>query len=64
MLNVDDQADRAATANQVPFHLVDEASLGIDLTRNGSLKDVAPTMLGMLGIEQPNAMTGLDLRTT
>jgi 2,3-bisphosphoglycerate-independent phosphoglycerate mutase len=28
----------------------------------GSLRDIAPTMLGMLGINEPQEMTGQDLR--
>jgi bisphosphoglycerate-independent phosphoglycerate mutase (AlkP superfamily) len=30
--------------------------------RDGSLQDVAPTMLGLIGVPQPAAMTGTDLR--
>jgi bisphosphoglycerate-independent phosphoglycerate mutase (AlkP superfamily) len=30
--------------------------------RDGSLRDVAPTMLAILGLEQPPEMTGRDLR--
>jgi len=29
---------------------------------NGSLRDISPTVLGMLGIPQPKEMTGEDLR--
>jgi 2,3-bisphosphoglycerate-independent phosphoglycerate mutase len=52
----------AHTTNPVPFLLVDEDSVGAKLHSEGALEDVAPTMLGLLGIEQPEEMTGRDLR--
>jgi len=52
----------AHTTNPVPFHLIDEDSVGVKLREGGALADVAPTMLGLLGIEQPAEMTGRDLR--
>jgi len=52
----------AHTSNPVPFHLIDEASKGVKLREGGALEDVAPTMLGLLGIEKPREMTGRDLR--
>ena len=52
----------AHTTNPVPFHLVDEESIGMKLREGGALEDVAPTVLGLLGIEQPVEMTGRDLR--
>jgi len=52
----------AHTTNPVPFHLIDEASLGLKLRDGGALEDVAPTMLGVLELEQPQEMTGRDLR--
>ncbi|MGH9712778.1 MAG: 2,3-bisphosphoglycerate-independent phosphoglycerate mutase [Candidatus Acidiferrales bacterium] len=49
------------TTNPVPFILVtDEARA--QLKTGGSLRDIAPTMLGVLGIPQPSEMTGHDLR--
>ena len=52
----------AHTTNPVPFHLIDEDSIGAKLRGEGALEDVAPTMLGILGIEKPVEMTGRDLR--
>ena len=52
----------AHTTNPVPFVLVDEDSIGVKLRDEGALEDVAPTMLGLLGLEQPQEMTGKDLR--
>ncbi len=52
----------AHTTNPVPFVLIDESSIGVKLSGEGALEDVAPTMLGLLGIQQPDEMTGKDLR--
>jgi 2,3-bisphosphoglycerate-independent phosphoglycerate mutase len=54
----------AHTTNPVPFHLIDEESIGVKLRSGGALEDVAPTMLGLLGLEKPAEMTGRDLRAT
>jgi 2,3-bisphosphoglycerate-independent phosphoglycerate mutase len=56
------QPHTAHTSNPVPFHLIDEDSRGVKLRAGGALEDVAPTMLGLLGIEKPSEMTGRDLR--
>jgi 2,3-bisphosphoglycerate-independent phosphoglycerate mutase len=56
------QPHTAHTTNPVPFHLIDEASVGLRLREGAALEDVAPTILGLLGIEQPVDMTGRDLR--
>ncbi len=56
------QPHTAHTTNPVPFHLIDEASLGAKLREDGALEDVAPTILGLLGLSQPEEMTGRDLR--
>jgi 2,3-bisphosphoglycerate-independent phosphoglycerate mutase len=41
----------AHTTNPVPFHFVDEASIGMKLREGGALEDVAPTLLALLGTE-------------
>jgi 2,3-bisphosphoglycerate-independent phosphoglycerate mutase len=48
------------TTNPVPFLVIDEDKL--PLRKDGSLQDIAPTMLGLLGFKQPVEMTGQDLR--
>jgi 2,3-bisphosphoglycerate-independent phosphoglycerate mutase len=53
----------AHTTNPVPFIVVSEDSRQFDLRPNGSLRDISPTMLGMLGVDEPKEMTGTDLRT-
>jgi len=49
------------TTNPVPLILATgDGPAG--LSANGSLRDVAPTMLGLLGVQEPIEMTGRDLR--
>ncbi|MFZ0590990.1 MAG: 2,3-bisphosphoglycerate-independent phosphoglycerate mutase [Bryobacteraceae bacterium] len=48
------------TTNPVPFIVMTEEKM--KLRPAGALKDVAPTLLGMLGIEKPKQMLGEDLR--
>ena len=55
-------SNRTLSANDVPFHLINEEMLNVKL-REGSLADVAPTVLGILNIDKPSEMTGSDLRT-
>jgi len=55
------QPHTAHTTNLVPLILVDPNYHGA-LAEGGTLADVAPTFLGMLGIEKPPEMTGRDLR--
>ena len=49
------------TTNPVPFVLVTENDR-LRLKPGGSLRDIAPTMLSVLGQPQPDDMTGKDLR--
>jgi 2,3-bisphosphoglycerate-independent phosphoglycerate mutase len=51
----------AHTTNPVPCILVDSSWSG-PLIEQGSLRDIAPTILDYLGIPVPSAMTGRDLR--
>jgi 2,3-bisphosphoglycerate-independent phosphoglycerate mutase len=53
---------RSSTTNRVPFHLIGEDLKGTSLRGDGSLEDVAPTLLNLMGIQQPAEMTGRDLR--
>jgi 2,3-bisphosphoglycerate-independent phosphoglycerate mutase len=52
----------AHTSNPVPVILVDERARGSKLREGGWLRDVAPTMLGLLELTPPREMTGRDLR--
>jgi 2,3-bisphosphoglycerate-independent phosphoglycerate mutase len=61
MTNADGAANMSHTTNPVPFLLIDSHALSrIDL-RDGKLEDIAPTVLGALGIAQPRAMDGTSL---
>jgi 2,3-bisphosphoglycerate-independent phosphoglycerate mutase len=50
----------AHTTNPVPFVLVSDAPVGT-FTGSGKLGDVAPTLLPLLGLPVPAAMTGSNL---
>jgi 2,3-bisphosphoglycerate-independent phosphoglycerate mutase len=52
----------AHTTNPVPIIVVAEDAKQFTLKPNGSLRDISPTMLGILGIDEPKEMTGTDLR--
>jgi len=54
----------AHTTNPVPFVIVGEGAPARHLRAGGSLRDVGPTILNLLGIEPPDEMTGRDLRET
>lgn len=51
----------AHTLNPVPLWLVSESMRGRHLRSHGRLCDVAPTMLTLMGLEQPGTMTGASL---
>ncbi|TDA65862.1 MAG: 2,3-bisphosphoglycerate-independent phosphoglycerate mutase [Clostridia bacterium] len=51
----------AHTTNPVPFILIGGQAGGVTLRSGGALRDVAPTMLGLLGLPQPREMTGRTL---
>jgi 2,3-bisphosphoglycerate-independent phosphoglycerate mutase len=48
------------TTNPVPFIVIDEHRRS--LRQGGALQDIAPTVLAMIGVKQPQEMTGRDLR--
>ncbi len=52
----------AHTCNPVPVIIVEGDSKGRRLREGGSLQDIAPTMVAMLGVPAPQEMTGTDLR--
>jgi 2,3-bisphosphoglycerate-independent phosphoglycerate mutase len=58
MLEPDGSPNTAHTVNQVPVIVTAD---GITLEHGGKLADVAPTILELLGIDQPEAMTGRSL---
>ena len=58
MLEPDGSPNTAHSLNPVPFVVT---VAGIELADGGVLADVAPTVLALLGIERPAAMTGRSL---
>jgi 2,3-bisphosphoglycerate-independent phosphoglycerate mutase len=52
----------AHTTNPVPFIVVSENAKKFTLKPGGSLRDISPTILGMLEVKEPQEMTGNDLR--
>ena len=62
MWNVEDDCPHTAhTSYDVPLHLVGERFRGMRLREGGRLADIAPTLLELLGVERPAAMTGESL---
>jgi 2,3-bisphosphoglycerate-independent phosphoglycerate mutase len=55
------QPHTAHTLNPVPLFLIHEGAQS-PLREGGALEDVAPTLLGLLGLPKPEEMTGRDLR--
>jgi 2,3-bisphosphoglycerate-independent phosphoglycerate mutase len=53
----------AHTLNPVPFIVVAENAGQFTLKSGGSLRDISPTILGMLGVDEPKEMTGKDMRS-
>ena len=54
MINPDGSANTAHTTNPVPFVLVDSE---VKKVEDGILGDIAPTILKLMGIQQPEVMT-------
>jgi 2,3-bisphosphoglycerate-independent phosphoglycerate mutase len=52
----------AHTTNPVPFIYVGEDAPHFSLRSDGSLRDISPTLLSLLALEEPKQMTGGDLR--
>jgi len=58
MINPDGSPHTAHTTNPVPVILIDKDLKEI---KDGVLGDVAPTILKLIGVEQPKAMTRFPL---
>lgn len=54
MVNPDGSPNTAHTTNPVPLILIDD---DIDHIKDGVLGDIAPTILKLIGVQQPEAMT-------
>ncbi len=58
MINPDGTPNTAHTTNPVPFILVDNEQVAI---QDGVLGDIAPTILDLMGVKQPDAMSSHSL---
>jgi len=58
MIAEDGTVFTAHTTNLVPFIVTDKS---FTLRKNGTLGDIAPTMLKLLDLKQPKAMTGVSI---
>ena len=58
MINPDGSPNTAHTTNLVPVYLIDADAKGIN---EGALCDIAPTVLALMNIAQPNQMTAKSL---
>jgi 2,3-bisphosphoglycerate-independent phosphoglycerate mutase len=58
MINPDGSPNTAHTTNPVPIILIDN---GLKEIKDGILGDMAPTILKLIGLEQPKAMTQVPL---
>lgn len=59
-VNADGSPNTAHTTNPVPFFLI-SADKRYTKVKNGKLADLAPTVLEIMGVEQPVEMTGVSL---
>jgi 2,3-bisphosphoglycerate-independent phosphoglycerate mutase len=57
-MNTDGTPNTAHSMNPVPIFVIDDRGYAL---RNGVLADVAPTVLELMGLEQPEEMTGVSL---
>jgi len=57
-VNPDGSPNTAHSLNKVQFVVVDD---DVKSVKDGRLADIAPTMLTLMGIEQPKEMTGESL---
>ncbi len=58
MINPDGTPNTAHTTNPVPVIMVDKEQIPV---HNGVLGDIAPTILELMGVEKPVAMTGKSI---
>ena len=61
MYETDGSPFTAHTTNPVPFLVIGSRYADCKLREGGKLADIAPTMLKILGLTQPESMTGESL---
>lgn len=63
MLDAEGKPRGVHTTNPTPFYYANPVDEGTSLLPGGQLADVAPTVLDVLGLAKPEAMTGRSLRS-
>jgi len=58
VINPDGSANTAHSMNPVPVIILDDAVTGV---KNGTLRDIAPTILSIMGLDIPKDMTGNNI---
>ena len=61
MIDAEGNVHTAHTTEPVDFIVYDPRGSEVELSEDGRLADVAPTVLAYLGLDQPEVMTGRDL---
>ena len=61
MLLADGTTCTSHTTNLVRFYVYDDKYIGATLRQGGALCDIVPTLLQIMGMKQPNEMTGKSL---
>lgn len=61
MIDVDGGPMTAHTCNKVPFIYVSRKSSDVELKHDGKLADIAPTILGVMGLDIPDEINGNNL---
>lgn len=61
MFEPDGSPSASHTKNKVPCWVLDPAGNVLNLKESGTLADIAPTALDLLGIQKPVEMTGTSL---
>jgi 2,3-bisphosphoglycerate-independent phosphoglycerate mutase len=61
VIRPDGTPDTEHNPNPVPFALAGKSPKGARLRKDGTVADVAPTILDLMNVEQPQAMTGKSL---
>ena len=60
-INADGSPNTAHSLNKVPVFVIKDGNSEELKMKDGRLADIAPTMMGMMGVEVPSTMTGADL---
>lgn len=62
-VNADGSPNTAHSLNKVPVFVIKDGNREELKIKDGRLADIAPTLMGLMGVEPPEIMTGRDLGT-